>query len=163
MTQQHRRRRREDGHRSAQSHPTLTAQMSGSGSAVLQPPRSPSLRGGRRIPASRPEAPAPGRDLVAGTSRAVRTRSVSITIEGTLYIAFIVAAALTRFWDLGKRALHHDESLHAYYSWVLSVGRGFHHDPLMHGPFLFEGNALIYLLFGDSDASTRVTSGEVVL
>lgn len=155
MTQQHRRRRRDDEHRSAKTHQTLTAQMSGSGSAVLQPPRAKNLGAGRRVPASRPDLSAHGRHLIAGTSHAVRTRSVSITIEGTLYIAFIVAAALTRFWDLGKRALHHDESLHAYYSWLLSVGRGFHHDPLMHGPFLFEGNALVYLLFGDSDASTR--------
>ena len=29
------------------------------------------------------------------------------------------------------------------------------HDPLMHGPFLFHFGALIYLLFGDTDATAR--------
>jgi 4-amino-4-deoxy-L-arabinose transferase-like glycosyltransferase len=29
------------------------------------------------------------------------------------------------------------------------------HDPLMHGPFLFHMNALVYALLGDSDASSR--------
>jgi len=82
-------------------------------------------------------------------------RPFHLTLESVLYIVLIAAAALTRFWDLGKRALHHDESLHAYYSWILSQGQGYRHDPLMHGPFLFEANALVYLLFGDSDASSR--------
>ncbi len=82
-------------------------------------------------------------------------RSVRITVEHALYATFIVLAALTRFWDLGSRALHHDESLHAYYSWLLATGGGYRHHPLMHGPFLFEANALVYLIFGDSDATAR--------
>jgi predicted membrane-bound mannosyltransferase len=77
------------------------------------------------------------------------------TGEHALYAILIVAAVVTRFWDLGTRALHHDESLHAYYSWLFATGQGYVHDPLMHGPFLFVGNALVYLLFGDSDASSR--------
>ncbi|MCC6315285.1 MAG: TIGR03663 family protein [Thermomicrobiales bacterium] len=78
-----------------------------------------------------------------------------ITLEGLLYLAAIVAAALTRFWDLGSRALHHDESLHAYFSWLYATGQGYTHDPLMHGPFLFHANALVYLLLGATDASSR--------
>ena len=80
----------------------------------------------------------------------------ALTVESALYVVLIAVAALTRFWDLGKRALHHDESLHTYYSWVLSQGNEFRHDPLMHGPFLFETNALVYLLFGDSDTTSRI-------
>ena len=34
-----------------------------------------------------------------------------------------IAAGLTRFWALGARPLHHDESIHAYQSWTLSRGR----------------------------------------
>ena len=78
-----------------------------------------------------------------------------ITLEALLYGVILVAAALTRFWDLGSRALHHDESLHAYFSWLLATGQGYVHDPLMHGPFLFHVTALIFALFGDSDASSR--------
>src|SRR6185295_5557829 len=79
----------------------------------------------------------------------------ALTVEVGLYILFVAAALLTRFWSLGAKALHHDESLHAYYSWVYETGGGYRHDPLMHGPFLFHANALIYLLFGDSNATSR--------
>lgn len=80
----------------------------------------------------------------------------SITLEHALWAILIVAAILTRFWDLGYRALHHDESLHAYYSWGFSTGDiPYVHNPLMHGPFLFHANALIYQLFGVSDATSR--------
>lgn len=80
-----------------------------------------------------------------------------INAELVLYALLIVAAAVTRLWGLGHRALHHDESLHAYFSWELYVGKGFEHDPIMHGPFLFLVTALGFLLFGDSDYTARLT------
>lgn len=80
----------------------------------------------------------------------------NLTIETILWLGLIVLAALTRFWDLGSKALHHDESLHAYYSWIWAAGVGdYTHDPLMHGPLLFHLNAFVYLLFGASDATSR--------
>lgn len=82
----------------------------------------------------------------------------TITVEQLLWSILILAAVATRFWDLGYRALHHDESLHAYYSWGFSTGEiPYVHNPLMHGPFLFHANALIYQLFGVSDATSRYT------
>lgn len=72
------------------------------------------------------------------------------------YLLLLVAAMALRFWDLGSRAQHHDESLHAVYSYYLYAGRGYVHDPLMHGPFQFHAIALIYLLFGDSDFTSRI-------
>ena len=85
-----------------------------------------------------------------------RATSISISLETFLWLLLILAAALTRFWDLGYRALHHDESLHAYYSWVFAEGtQPYVHHPLMHGPFLFHMNALVYLMFGASDATSR--------
>jgi len=69
----------------------------------------------------------------------------------------ILSLALAlRLWDLGGRALHHDESLHATYSWYLFDGGGYHHDPMMHGPFQFHAGALAYVLFGPSDFVARV-------
>jgi uncharacterized protein (TIGR03663 family) len=91
--------------------------------------------------------------LPATTTR--RSARAGITVETALYALILLAAALTRFWDLGSRALHHDESLHAYFSWLLATGQNYVHDPLMHGPFLFHMNALIYALLGASDASSR--------
>jgi hypothetical protein len=39
--------------------------------------------------------------------------------ELALYALFIGVGAVLRFWDLGARAFHHDESLHAQYAWYL--------------------------------------------
>ena len=100
----------------------------------------------------RPDAAAPAAPAAPSATVPFALR---ITIEGALYTVMIALAAITRFWDLGSRALHHDESLHAYFSWLLATGQGYVHDPLMHGPFLFHANALVYFLFGASDASSR--------
>ena len=81
-----------------------------------------------------------------------------ISLEAALYALILLAAILTRFWDLGSRALHHDESLHAYFSWLLATGQNYAHDPLMHGPFLFHMNALVYAVLGDTDASSRFSA-----
>lgn len=97
-----------------------------------------------------PVAPTP-RETLARYAQMART----ITIEQCAYLALFVSAVLTRFWDLGSRALHHDESLHAWFSYQYAIGKGYQHDPLMHGPFLFHLNALVYALFGASDASSR--------
>ncbi len=80
----------------------------------------------------------------------------TLTLESGLWLLFIVAAILTRFWDLSYRALHHDETIHSYYSWGFYFGTiPYVHNPLSHGPFLFHANALVYLLFGASDATSR--------
>ncbi len=76
--------------------------------------------------------------------------------ELAAYAALLLAAAASRLWDLGSRAIHHDESLHAYYSWILSNGSGYTHDPMMHGPFQFEATAAVFLVLGDSDYTSRL-------
>jgi uncharacterized protein (TIGR03663 family) len=76
--------------------------------------------------------------------------------EVALYALFIVIAIISRFYDLGARAMSHDESLHTYFSYQLANGRGFQHTPLMHGPFLFHITALSYFLFGANDYTSRV-------
>ena len=76
--------------------------------------------------------------------------------EMATYAALLVTAAAMRFWDLGSRAIHHDESLHAYYAWRLSEGMGYTHDPMMHGPFQFESTAALFFVFGAGDVTARV-------
>ena len=76
--------------------------------------------------------------------------------EMAAYAALVLVALVMRVWDLGPRAYHHDESLHAYYSWQLYSGQGFSHNPLLHGPFLFDVTALGLLLFGDTLAAPRI-------
>ncbi|HEX8681716.1 MAG TPA: flippase activity-associated protein Agl23, partial [Ardenticatenaceae bacterium] len=70
--------------------------------------------------------------------------------------AILLLTVVSRFWDLGSRALHHDESLHAVYSYYLYDQGRYIHEPLMHGPVLFHLTALGYWLFGDSDFTARL-------
>ena len=76
--------------------------------------------------------------------------------EAAAYATLIVSGLAMRLWELGERAMHHDESLHALYSWNLFSGKGYHHNPMMHGPFQFEANAALFHLFGDSDVAARL-------
>ena len=90
--------------------------------------------------------------VIFGSYASGRLGAWELIAYGTL----LVAAATMRLWDLGHRAVHHDESLHSFYSWQLSEGQGFTHDPLMHGPLQFELNAAIFFIFGDSDYTSRL-------
>ena len=81
---------------------------------------------------------------------------IRLDIETLGYLLIILLALLTRFYDLETRVMSHDESLHTWFSWELSRGRGYSHDPMMHGPLQFHLVALSYTLFGDTDASSRI-------
>ncbi|MDP2990239.1 MAG: TIGR03663 family protein, partial [Kiritimatiellota bacterium] len=75
----------------------------------------------------------------------------------TVLLFFLAAAGLiSRLWALGVRVMSHDESLHVFYSWQLASGKGFVHDPMMHGPFIFEATALINVLLGANDFTSRL-------
>ena len=81
---------------------------------------------------------------------------VQLNWEIALYVLFIAGGGALRFWDLGARALHHDESLHATYAYYLFNGSGYEHMPMMHGPFQFFARAFSYVLFGPSDYTARI-------
>jgi uncharacterized protein (TIGR03663 family) len=100
---------------------------------------------------------APERELEAPVARRRRySLEIPIDPEYLPFLALMLLGLALRFFDLGAKALHHDESLHAFYSWRLFDGEGYVHDPMMHGPILFELNALAYLLFGASDFTARL-------
>lgn len=80
----------------------------------------------------------------------------TITVEQFAYLLLGLIALLAHLWGLSERAMHHDETLHAYYSWNIFAGKGYMHDPLLHGPFLYHFGALLYLLFGDNDMTARL-------
>ena len=80
----------------------------------------------------------------------------SLTFEHWLWVLLTLVALGMRLVGLGDRALSHDESLHALYSWYITDAFNYSHDPMMHGPFLFHVNALLYLLFGASDFTARL-------
>ncbi|HQE91463.1 MAG TPA: TIGR03663 family protein [Anaerolineae bacterium] len=76
--------------------------------------------------------------------------------EIILYILILVTAIVSRFYMLGDRAISHDESIHTKFSWNLYAGQGFRHNPMMHGPLLFEVTAFVYFLFGPNDFTARI-------
>src|SRR5512143_1375183 len=84
------------------------------------------------------------------------TALMRFNLESLLWLGIILFTLATRFWDLGSRAYNHDESLHTLYSWYLYQGRGYVHDPMMHGPFQFHLNTLIFFLLGDTDYTGRI-------
>src|SRR5437868_3872224 len=85
-----------------------------------------------------------------------RIAALAVHWELAAYISLVLLGFVLRIWDVGVRAMHHDESLHAYYAWKLFDGSGYSYSPLMHGPFKFEVVPLFYLLFGDSEFSARL-------
>jgi len=76
--------------------------------------------------------------------------------ESMAWIALMLIAAVARFYDVGARAMTHDESLHTLYSYYLYDHGEYVHNPMMHGPFLFHINAFFYALFGDNDSTARL-------
>ena len=76
--------------------------------------------------------------------------------ELVAYAVIFGAAFATRFIDLGTRALHHDESIHAQWSWSLIQGT-YHHSPVFHGPLYYHVQGLVFL-FGANDYTSRLSA-----
>ncbi len=72
------------------------------------------------------------------------------------WCALLVVVALTRLVDLDSRALSHDESLHAHFSYRLLEYRSYDQHPAYHGPLLYHLAAASFAFFGDSDATARL-------
>ena len=81
---------------------------------------------------------------------------IPVLWERSAYAALFFGALIMRLWDLGARAIHHDESLHGFFAWQIFNGNGYEHNPLMHGMFLFHSVAASFFLFGDSDFTLRL-------
>ncbi len=83
-----------------------------------------------------------------------------LTVEQALYILFVLVAVFLRTYELGLRPYHHDESIHAFFSWkVLQNGvSDYKYDPVYHGPTLYFSSALIMALLGDNDFTGRFSA-----
>ena len=72
------------------------------------------------------------------------------------YAVLVAVALALRFYELGDRPFHHDESQDAYFSWILWTKGDYAYNPLLHGPLRFYLTASMYALFGDSDFTARL-------
>ena len=83
-------------------------------------------------------------------------RRIEVNWELVAYTAIFAAAFALRFWDLGARALHHDESIHALWSWRLAQG-SYAHNPVFHGPLLYFVQGFTFLVFTATDYTSRIS------
>jgi len=71
----------------------------------------------------------------------------SMRLEQWLWIGVILLATILRFWDLGGKPLHHDESMHAFFSLTFARNpASYEYDPLLHGPFQFHAEGFIFMV-----------------
>jgi uncharacterized protein (TIGR03663 family) len=69
----------------------------------------------------------------------------SLTFESWVWIGVLLLATVLRFWGLGDKPLHHDESMHAYFSLAFAQNpSSYSYDPLLHGPFQFHAEGLMF-------------------
>jgi uncharacterized protein (TIGR03663 family) len=118
---------------------------------------SVSTAGQTDAPASGDTSASPVPAVPGGTGWFPRERFLAWAPYGVL----VLLGAILRFWNLGDKPLHHDESLHAYFSlgllhnlqhWSWCLGWNsppagyscYTYDPLLHGPFQFHAIALVY-------------------
>jgi len=92
-------------------------------------------------------------------------RKISPNVLLIIFIIIFCISLFSKMWGLGDRVMHHDESLHSFYSWMFTkyvdilhleifgfkipyyftFGNGYEHNPMLHGPLQFEFNAFIFI------------------
>ncbi len=73
-----------------------------------------------------------------------------------LIAALFLIAAASRFYRVGDRPLHHDESIHAFESHTLAREGTWRYDPAYHGPLMYYVTALVYRLLGTNATTARL-------
>ncbi|HVZ80963.1 MAG TPA: flippase activity-associated protein Agl23 [bacterium] len=108
-------------------------------------------------PRSEPAKTEPAPDATIGSPDRswVPANSFHLGWMSIAYAVLLLVTVFTRFDHLGAKPHHHDESMHAFYSYQLFKDGDYEYNPMMHGPFQFHGNAFMYYLFGVSNATSR--------
>lgn len=72
------------------------------------------------------------------------------------FLLILVIAVFLRFWELDLKLLHHDEAIHAWFSFDLVTKGTWIYDPSYHGPILYYLTAGMFRIFGPSDLTARL-------
>ncbi len=75
--------------------------------------------------------------------------------EAIAWAALLLLSAGLRFAFLGARPPHHDEAIHGHFAWELLHRGSYRYDPTYHGPLQYFVLALLFAVFGESDAVLR--------
>lgn len=88
------------------------------------------------------------------SSGETRTRNVW---AGASMVALFFLCCMTRLYDLGWKAIMHDETLFVFYTYFqLYREWTYQYLPILHGPTMMQLQALVFHLFGASDYTMRL-------
>jgi len=73
-----------------------------------------------------------------------------------LFLAIFLLGLFLRFFALDLKLFHHDEAVHAWFSYKLMTEGSYAYDPMYHGPFLYYATAAMFTLFGNNDLVARI-------
>ncbi|MGI6022974.1 MAG: flippase activity-associated protein Agl23 [Methanoculleus sp.] len=73
-----------------------------------------------------------------------------------IFLLILLVTIVLRFYQLDLKLFHHDEAIHAWFSYRLLTEGTYSYDPMYHGPFLYYTAAGIFSLLGDSDLVGRI-------
>lgn len=105
------------------------------------------------------DSAAVGSDLPPFAGLFIRLQNLFASIPlGWLIAAITLIGLGLRLYELDARAMHHDESLDAWWSYLFRNGRYTGYDPVYHGPLRFYITAGFFEIFGESEATARLFS-----
>lgn len=78
-----------------------------------------------------------------------------LPFEG-LFLLILLATIILRFYFLDLKLYHHDEAIHAWFSYKLLTEGTYIYDPMYHGPLRYYVTAGMFALLGDSDLVGRL-------
>lgn len=73
-----------------------------------------------------------------------------------LFLVIFIVALILRFFLLDLKLFHHDEAVHAWFSFKLLTEGTYIYDPVYHGPLLYYTTAGMFAILGDSDLVGRI-------
>jgi TIGR03663 family protein len=86
---------------------------------------------------------------------ALASLKAKIRVEHVM-LALLILAVVLRFCFLDLKLYHHDEAIHAYFSYNLASSGAYTYNPVYHGPFLYYVTAGMFNLFGATDLVGRL-------
>ena len=72
------------------------------------------------------------------------------------FLLILLTGIIIRFYFLDLKLFHHDEAIHAWFSFELLTKGSWMYDPSYHGPFLYYVTAGMFAMFQDSDLVARL-------
>ena len=78
------------------------------------------------------------------------------TSAGRIILLVFLVGLLIRCISPDLKLFHHDEAIHAWYTYNLITTGSYLYDPVYHGPLLYYLTGAAFLLFGASDVVARL-------